>query len=88
MCKLERFKGDLNPQPPISLLSCTQPLRLKCDLLEGVMNLEMEYEAATMSLEGLSTLSTNSGEEDLLFSPLDLDGFKMAIDMGSSLRDL
>ena len=52
------------------------------------MNLEIEYKVATMSLEGLSTLSNNSREEVSPFSPLDLDGFKMAMDMRSSLSDL
>ena len=78
----------MNHQPDVSLLSCTQPLRLECDLLEGFMNFEMEYEAATMSWERLSALSNNSSEGALPLSPLDLDGFKMAMDMRYFLRDI
>ena len=52
------------------------------------MNFEMEYVAATRSLERLSALSNNSSEEALPLSPLDLDGFKMAMDLRSSLRYL
>ena len=34
LCKLEGFKGELNHQPHVSLMSYTQPLRLECELLE------------------------------------------------------
>lgn len=40
LCKLEWFKNQMNHHFHGPMLSCTQPLRLECDILEGFMNLE------------------------------------------------
>ena len=50
--------------------------------------LKMDYEATTTSLERLTVLSNNGGEEMLSSSPLDPYGFNMVMDERSSLGDL
>ena len=78
----------MNPQPHVSLMSHTQPLKLKCDILEGVMNLEMEYEIACTPWRSYTTLSRDSSKMVFPSSHLDPYGFKMIVDIRSSLRDL
>ena len=41
LCKLEGFKGDLNPQNHVSLMSYTEPLRLECEFLEVGVNFSL-----------------------------------------------
>jgi len=78
---------DHHPLGP--LLSCTQPLRLKCDLLGGVMIiLELGYEIACTPWRSYTALSRDRSKRVFPSSHLDPYGFKMIVDMRSSLRDL
>ena len=66
LCKLDLFREGMNHHPHVPLLSCTQQLRLGCEILDDEMNyvqkipmqnhmfiFELEYEATTTSLERL-----------------------------------
>ena len=97
MCK--GFKEEMNPHPHASWLSCIQPLRLECELLEdGVnhdtpmknneSNFEMENETAATSLEELAALLHMGGEEILPPSHLGPHGSNIVMGERYFLRGL